>query len=197
MNLTHEVHEFVESFADDTRIAELTQAALPDAKTRLEYIVSKTDEAAHRTLNGAEETVATVDTIQQQMQELQQRCRLARGQGEAVNNPAALMAELDDHFDFTGDRLGEVRGQMSAIILAQDYQDITGQIIRQVVDLVGEVETRLKSMLTISKKTCVETADSGSPPADVAVGPQMPDARADKVVKSQGDVDDLLDNLGI
>ena len=53
--LTREIHDFIKAFGEDPGIAELTQDNIPDARERLNYIVTKTEQAAHRTISAAEQ----------------------------------------------------------------------------------------------------------------------------------------------
>ncbi|MEF1296129.1 protein phosphatase CheZ [Vibrio parahaemolyticus] len=98
----------------------------------------------------------------------------------------------------------ELRGQLTEILMAQDFQDLTGQIIRRVITLVNEVEGRLVEILTVfSGQKPAEQVQVLSEPADKKIkqsseaeGPILhPELRED-AVSSQDEVDDLLSSLG-
>jgi len=77
--------------------------------------------------------------------------------------------------------------------MAQDFQDLTGQIIRQVINLIRDVEAKLVHLVKISGAQAQECRDEGS---DKLEGPVIPGVDQGDVVKGQDDVDDLLSSLG-
>ncbi len=194
--LTREIHDTINSFANDDRIAELAQEDIPDAKERLEFIVTKTDDAAHRTMCGAEETVSMIDAIDQRAQSMHDRWRQFRNRELSKQDFVELSHDLDKFLDAIGDESRAIHGKMTEIMLAQDYQDITGQMIKQVVRMVQEVEEKLVRLVTISGCAEVKIGDQKPDQNDVAEGPQLPSANKDGVAHSQNDVDDLLASLG-
>jgi chemotaxis protein CheZ len=86
--------------------------------------------------------------------------------------------------------------------MAQGYQDLTGQVIRRVIDLVKEVEDSLVNMLTMfGERDGAEQTKPSSAKADKvddveAEGPIIDAEKRDDVVSGQDDVDDLLSSLG-
>jgi len=172
--LTREVHAAFGGVVSDARLYELSRHAMPDARERLAYVVEKSEEAAHRTL-GAVETLAPIAE------------KLLRG---APDDPRAL-AEFAGEARLAGERL---KLGLTEILMAQEYQDLTGQVIRRTIDIVSQVEQKLVSLLV---------AERDEPPADGpcaarAEGPQGPAIRAAAdVLSRQHDVDDLLAELGL
>ena len=192
--LAREVHETINAFARDDRLAELVEAEIPDAKQRLQFIVERTGEAAHRTLSGAEESLSLVDDRSREAQVLRDRWERFRRRELSKQEFVALADDLDRFLGELDRSSRVVHARLTDIVLAQDYQDITGQMIRQVVDMVREVEERLVRLVAISG------GGRARPPAGStstqAEGPQLPDADAAEVAHSQEDVDDLLASLG-
>ncbi len=194
--LTREIHDTIRSFADDDRIAALAQDEIPDAKQRLQLIVTKTDEAAHRTMTGAEETVNLIDDFSARAQAMRERWRQFRNRELSKQEFVELNQDLDRFLEVIDDESRAIHGKMTDIMLAQDYQDITGQMIKQVVNMVQEIEEKLVRLVTLSGGAACRV-EKDDPPAPVtAEGPQLPGASKDKVAHSQGDVDDLLASLG-
>lgn len=195
--LTREIHDTINSFATDDRIAELATEEIPDAKERLGFIVTKTDEAAHRTMTGAEETVSIIDAFNARAGVMHDRWRQFRNRELSRQEFVQLNHDLDHFLEQINDESQAIHGKMSEIMLAQDYQDITGQMIKQVVNMVQEIEDKLVRLVTISggRPSRVEKS-SDAKEAESAEGPQLPSASKDKVAQSQGDVDDLLASLG-
>jgi len=87
-----------------------------------------------------------------------------------------------------------LHGNLSSVLLAQDFQDLTGQIIRQVITLVTDIEDKLVQLVRISG---TKMPDAGYK-ADVhkLEGPVVPGVDQGDVVDGQDDVDDLLSSLG-
>jgi chemotaxis protein CheZ len=83
------------------------------------------------------------------------------------------------------------------VLLAQGYQDITGQVIRKVIDLVNDVESKLVQLIRLSgQRKNDEQQASGSVPDISPQGPVVPGVDKGDVVNGQDDVDDLLSSLG-
>ncbi len=192
--LTREIHDSIRSFASDDRIAALAQEEIPDAKERLSYIVTKTDEAAHRTMTGAEETVSMIDTFNERAENMRARWRQFRNRELSKQEFVVLNDDLDQFLEAIGEDSKAIHGKMTEIMLAQDYQDITGQMIKQVVNMVQEIEEKLVRLVTISGVGTGESRKEQD--AEQGQGPQLPSASSSEVAQSQGDVDDLLASLG-
>ena len=155
--LTREIHDAIRSFAGDDRIAALAQEEIPDAKERLNYNVTKTDEAAHRTMTGAEETVTMIDAFNERAETMRERWRQFRNRELSKNEFVVLNDDLDRFLEAIGDESQAIHGKMTEIMLAQDYQDITGQMIKQVVNMVQEIEEKLVRLVMISGTgTCAD-----------------------------------------
>jgi chemotaxis protein CheZ len=94
---------------------------------------------------------------------------------------------------------GDINGKLNAVMLAQDYQDLTGQIIRRVITLVQEVEDKLVGLIRISgQERLQKPADSEAAQAAMmrGLGPQVPGTASVDTVSGQDDVDELLSSLG-
>lgn len=195
-NLTREIHDTINSFASDDRIAELAQEDIPDAKERLKFIVTKTDDAAHRTMTGAEETVTMIDDFSSRARVMRDRWRQFRNRELSKQEFVVLNDDLDHFLEEIDSESQAIHGKMTEIMLAQDYQDITGQMIKQVVNMVQEIEDKLVRLVTMSGDVAKSVEKVEPESAETAEGPQLPSASKEKVAQSQGDVDDLLASLG-
>lgn len=193
--LTREIHDSISAFGNDERIAELAKEAIPDAKERLNFIVTKTDEAAHRTMEEAEATMELVDQFSRRATDMHGRWSRLRNRELSKQEFVELNQDIDGFLVSIGTETQQINGKMTDIMLAQDYQDITGQMIKQVVSMVQEIEDKLVGLVTISGAWGQESTSKDSS-GEIAEGPQLPTADKDKVATSQGDVDDLLASLG-
>jgi chemotaxis protein CheZ len=198
--LTREIHDAMSTFGNDDRIAQLATEDIPDAKERLNFIVTKTDEAAHRTMTAAEETMEVMDSFSGKADAIRERWAQFRNRELSKDDFIQLSNEITQFFDSVEPESATVNSKMTEIMLAQDYQDITGQMIKQVVVMVKEVEEKLVRLVAISglgdvsltKKEVISKSSDG----EKAEGPQLPTADKEVVASSQGDVDDLLASLG-
>lgn len=192
--LTRELHDTLNGFQNDSRLASLTQCEIPDAKERLNYVLSMTDQAARRTLVAVEESVPLNETIGQRASNLQQEWeRFTRRQMEPAEF-RALSHRLNEFLTVTKDDTSKIHSRLMDVLMAQEYQDITGQVIHRVIHLVQNVEDSLVGLIKFSSKAtspaCVADSKGG------LEGPQInPSSRSD-VVSNQDEVDDLLSSLG-
>ncbi len=197
--LTREIHESINAFGSDQRIAELAQEELPTAQERLAYIVTKTDEAAHRTMNTAEETIEMSEAFNSRASEIRDRWIRFRNRDLSKEEFVKLYDDMDHYLEDIGTDTRDMQGKMTEIMLAQDYQDITGQMIKQVVSMVQEVEEKLVRLVAISGG--VQAADNTEKDekkssGEVPEGPQLHRSEDADVATSQNEVDDLLSSLG-
>ena len=163
-------------------------AELPDARSRLQYIARLTGEAAEKVLNLVDDAKVDQAEITRRARELDDT--LARVPGLSAAMPelrqaAQAIAEIGERND----------ARLTEIMLAQDFHDLTGQVVARVVQLAASIEEQLLALL-------LESAPPGKPGQDhvlAAPAPQGPvvdpEGRTD-VVTNQAQVDDLLASLG-
>lgn len=192
--LTREIHESINAFSDDKRVVELAEDEIPDAKERLSFIITKTHEAAHRTMNDAEEAMDVINAFSEQSKGIQQRWTQFRTRELSKDEFLKLSEDMDQFFDSVNPQTDKVKTIMTDIMMAQDYQDLTGQMIKQVIDMVQEIEEKLVGLVAITgaKLSGKEKVTDGTK----AHGPQLPTADKNEVAANQDDVDDLLASLG-
>lgn len=198
--LTRELHDTLNSFHLDSKIASLTEKDIPDAKERLNYVITMTEQAAHRTLTAVEESLPIAEELQTRAEQLQDKWRRFRQKDMNVNEFRALVPEIDSFLDLTSGHATKLNASLSDVLMAQDFQDITGQIIRRVINLVKDVEDNLVGLIRISGQRMApeKAAKTTACKEDLSrgVGPQVPGLDTADVVKNQDDVDDLLSSLG-
>ncbi len=200
--LTRELHDTLNSFHLDARIASLTEHDIPDAKERLNYVITMTEQAAHRTLTAVETSLPIAEELQKRAEELQDKWRRFRRKDMDVGEFRALVPEIDSFLDLTSGHATKLNSSLSDVLMAQDFQDLTGQIIRRVINLVKDVEDNLVSLIRISGQRMAPTDKAPAKPVaskeDLSrgIGPQVPGLDQADVVHGQDDVDDLLSSLG-
>ena len=158
---------------------------IPDARSRLSYIATKTAAAAEKVLNSVDQAKAEHVAIADQTRLLAQA--LQADPVKAVASGAV--------FNFVNDveeRTRRIDSHLTDIMMAQDFHDLTGQVVAKVVGLANELEDSLVKLLV--QVVPPEQREKVDP--SVLQGPVVnPEGRTD-VVTNQGEVDDLLASLG-
>jgi len=110
----------------------------------------------------------------------------------------SLCVDIDSLLITTGKETTHIHSLMTDVLMAQDFQDLTGQVIRKVIDLVREVEDSLINMLTAFGITADNIQENAKPKVgeNLVEGPIVNKEERDDVVEDQDDVDDLLSSLG-
>ncbi|MFO1270979.1 MAG: protein phosphatase CheZ [Rubrivivax sp.] len=158
---------------------------LPDARSRLTYIASKTAEAANKVLNSVDQAKADHAHISAATREMGQQ--LVADPVKAVASGAVLNFVQD-----VEKATARIDGHLTDIMMAQDFHDLTGQVVAKVVNLANDLEDSLvKLLVQVVPPDQREKVDP-----NVLHGPVVnPEGRTD-VVANQGEVDDLLASLG-
>ena len=158
---------------------------LPDARSRLSYIATKTAEAADKVLNSVDQAKAEHNAIAEDTRRL--AAALLADPVKAVASGAV--------FNFVNDvesRTKVIDAHLTDIMMAQDFHDLTGQMVAKVVALANDLEDSLVKLLV--QVVPADQRERVDP--NVLHGPVVnPEGRTD-VVANQGEVDDLLASLG-
>jgi chemotaxis protein CheZ len=177
----------LERFSIDSKLVDLAQHQVPDARHRLAHVLRLTSEAAHRTMDLVEQCCPLADRTAREAERLIELHKAA-GQEQC----SAPMAEFLQH---TAENMGAVRGNLAEVLLAQGYQDLSGQIIRSVMTLVDELELALRELLRITQAE--EPRPASAAPRRDRMGPVVPGIVNGSAVSGQQDVDALLSDLGM
>ncbi|NMT64704.1 protein phosphatase CheZ [Marinobacter orientalis] len=202
--LTRSLHEAIRNFQIDPRNAEQSEALskMTDASDRLEYVVQMTGKAANRTMDLVEEAMPRASAIRDEAAELRDEWQRLRRREMAPAEFRELYARIDSFFVSLNSDAGAMYENLSEILLAQDFQDLTGQVIQKVTTLVKEVEEHLLSLVVMASHvdqmtgTIHELDEKEKVAAEQGVGPQIKAEEREDVVSGQDDVDDLLSSLG-
>ena len=188
--LTRALHDGLRELGLDKSI-ETTAAAIPDTRDRLAYVATMTEQAAQRVLNAAEAATPVQDKLGADAGALSGRWDALMANNPGVDEFKALVAQTRDYLREVPARTQETNAKLTEIMLAQDFQDLTGQVIKKITDVVHKLESKLLALL-------VENA----PPEKVQVasellnGPVINAKGRTDVVTSQKQVDELLESLG-
>lgn len=197
--LTRSLHEALKSFKVDTRLSDIAVNEIPDARERLNHVIDMTQRAADRTLSAIESTLPLADEVGAQARELGERWRRFRSRDMGVEEFRDLSRDLETFLALAERNGATLQSSLSDALMAQDYQDLTGQIIRRVIHLVQELEDSLVDLVRISGARMAEEkpvpADNPDESGTRGYGPAVPGQDQD-VVSGQDEVDDLLSSLG-
>lgn len=195
--LTRDLHEALKNFQIDERFSEIATDEIPDARERLHYVIQKTEVAANKTMDAVDRCMPIADKLHESLLPIRPEWNgLMNGRIELMHFKS-LCHRIDDLLSQVEGDSSELRGELTEILMAQDFQDLTGQIIKRVINLVNEVEKRLVEILTVFGAAQKEQkADKATVASIEPEGPILnPHERID-AVSSQDEVDDLLSSLG-
>ncbi len=182
--ITRLLHDTMEQLGVMPKLQVATDG-LPDARSRLTYIADKTAAAANKVLNSVDQAKADHEAIANATREL--ASKLTADPVRAVASGAVM--------NFVSDieaRTANIDQHLTDIMMAQDFHDLTGQVVKKVVQLTSDLEDSLVKLLV--QVVPPEQRDKVS--QEVLQGPVVnPEGRTD-VVANQGEVDDLLASLG-
>lgn len=191
-SMARQLHDTLRELGYDKMISQ-TVEALPDAKDRLAYIANLTEQAACKVLNATDVANPLIESLEVDAQGLAQRWDRVYANQMGVDDFKQLAA---DTRLFLSDQLpkktGGAKTQLMEIMMAQDFQDLTGQVIKKVVTLAQELESQLMGALieVIPGERRTESVNS------LLNGPVINAEGRGDVVVDQQQVDDLLDTLG-
>ncbi|MGZ8257970.1 MAG: protein phosphatase CheZ [Methylotenera sp.] len=192
-HVTRALHDSLSGLGLDKLLEQVAQD-IPDARDRLNYVARMTEQAAERVLNATDAAIPLQSELAAEATALEGRWKevLARPSLKSEYNQAA--DETLAFLTMTGKHTAETKALLMDIMMAQDFQDLTGQVIKKITGLAQELEKQLVQVLidfspaVAKKETEVSTA--------LMNGPQIDPENAVDVVSSQEQVDDLLDSLG-
>jgi len=194
--LTRQFHDSFTDMSMDERFTSLVNMSIPDAKERLEYVVKMTDEAANKTMDAVDECLPlaqkhreTVNDILPSWERLK-NCKIKVGEFKLLRD------KLDGYFEESVNDAEALSEKLNDIVLAQGYQDLTGQVLQKISEMVKSVEEDLINLLKLfgqfeQKETVTKVENCIEPD-----GPMIPTSKKHDVVSGQDDVDDLLSSLG-
>ncbi|CDF83043.1 protein phosphatase CheZ [Pseudomonas sp. QL9] len=205
--LTRELHNAIVNFQIDPNsrhAAEMSQIA--DATDRLSYVVTMTEKAANRTMDLVEECSPLLTHIEHEAKDLQEQWSRFMRREIGPDAFRDLAKRVEQFLYVSAQDSRKLSAHLNDILLAQDFQDLTGQVIKRVTKLVTEVESNLVKLVwmagQVDRYAGIEHDHQGmrdeveKERSSKGEGPQIAaDTRKD-VVSGQDDVDDLLSSLG-
>jgi len=194
--ITADAQSALRRFREEARLEVLADHEVPDARRRLAHVVKLTEEAAHRTLDLVEQSTPLVDRMSVEAAQLLEEWGLHGSRQLAVSTmwPERATESLERAVRETE----HVRRYLSQMLLAQGYQDLSGQIISSVIKLVIELERVLGELVALAhgddtRRMPALKLEQTQPQPDLnGTGPHVPGVSRGQVVDSQDDIDALL-----
>lgn len=190
--MARSLHDTIGGLGYD-KLIEKAVSAIPDAKDRLAYVANLTEQAACKVLNATDVAVPVVDDIANSSNALAGRWDLLFENKLSVVEFKAL---AEDTRRFLRQDIQQktvvLHSQLTEIMMAQDFQDLTGQVIKKIGVLAQELEGGLMKVLLQVVPETKRTEEVES----LMNGPVINAEGRNDVVVNQEQVDDLLESLG-
>ncbi len=190
-HLTRDLHNTLRELGID-KVLDGAAKTIPDARERLSYIAQMTEQAASRALNAVDIAQPIQDGLKSDSEALGGRWEKVFTNQLSVEDFKALAADTREFLRRVPQQAQATSAQLTEIMMAQDFQDLTGQVIKKVVDMAQTMETQLLKLLVEAMPEEVR-ADA---PEGLLNGPVINALGRSDVVTSQSQVDDLLESLG-
>ncbi|MCP4637718.1 MAG: protein phosphatase CheZ [Methyloversatilis sp.] len=190
-HLARQLHDTLRELGYDHALEDVAQQ-MPDARSRLNYVAQMTEQAASRVLNATDVAIPMQDDIEKRSSQLHDRWEKLYRNELSVEEFKALATETRG---FLGDVPGfarDTRAQLNEIMMAQDFQDLTGQVIKKIVEMSQKLESGLLQVLI----EAMPAEKRATTPEGLLNGPVINAEGRNDVVTSQEQVDDLLESLG-
>lgn len=186
--LTRMLRESMRELGLDEAIKEAAEA-IPDARDRLRYVGRMTEQAANRVLTAAEQTQPLQQSLDKKAARLQTQWVALTADWPSELSPE-LLEKMPVFLQQVQDKTQQTQSNLMEIIMAQDFQDLTGQVIQGMLGVIAAIEKELIQVLLDSVP-----AEKKDETMSLLNGPVV-NPQAGDIVRDQDEVDDLLSSLG-
>lgn len=205
--LTRKLHQSIRDFQVDPHNDEQAEALskMTDASDRLGYVVEMTSEAANKTMDIVEEAMPKAAEFHTLASDIAEQWEGFKHKGYNVGEFKDLYDQVSEFLSHAQKHSEYNQGALQEILMAQGFQDLTGQVIQKVTSLVKDVEDHLLDLVVMASHVdqlagvsheFTEEQKQEEDSSTQGHGPQLNHEQKDDVVSGQDDVDDLLSSLG-
>jgi chemotaxis protein CheZ len=187
--MTRALHDSLRELGYDKKL-EKAASRIPDSRDRLNYIATMTQQAAERVLNATEAAQPIMDKVEKDAKALAADWQKLFDNQMDVEQFRQLATRTHAYLVEVPKQTRQTSAQLTEIMMAQDFQDLTGQVIKKIMDVTQELEQQLLALL-IQHAPPEAKIDPG-----LLNGPVINAAGRTDVVTSQAQVDELLESLG-
>jgi chemotaxis protein CheZ len=201
--LTRALHESIKNFKLDSNV-QGAGSEIDEAHEGLAYVVDMTAKAANKTMDMVDAALPLSEGISNEAVDIKSDWQRFLKKELAPSEFRELTKRISVFLDNTESNTKKLNGNLNDILLAQDFQDLTGQVIQKVTTMVTDVESRLVNLVSMAghvdqmtgmQHGKIEVEDEVDDPTK-GVGPQINAEDKEDVASNQDDVDDLLSSLG-
>lgn len=188
--MTRTLHDTLRELGLNKEI-EKAASSIPDARDRLNYVATLTQQAAERVLNATEAAQPLVQNMEVEAHRLGGQWHMLFAKQLNVDQFKTLVTQTQAFLDIVPKQTKMTNSYLMEIMMAQDFQDLTGQVIKKIIEVTQQMEQQLLALLLENAPASIRAEyDTG-----LLNGPVI-SANARGVVTSQDQVDDLLESLG-
>jgi chemotaxis protein CheZ len=189
--MTRTLHDSLRGLGFD-KLLERAAHDIPDARDRLDYVAKMTEQAAQRVLNATDAAGPLQEKIHVGASDLSKSWQRAVDSPYSESQYRELAANTLKYLSDTNQAASATKQHLLDIMMAQDFQDLTGQVIKKITELAQNLEHQLVQLLIdYAPPEIKREVGSG-----LLNGPQINPVGNSDVVADQSQVDDLLDSLG-
>ena len=187
--IARQLHDSLRQLGYDKALTEAT-SQISDAQDRLGYVATLTEQAANKVLNTLDQGMPAQDALCSQARLMEARWSHLFAGKMSIEEFKTLASDSRGFAQAVGEATEAEKARLLDIMMAQDFQDITGQLIKKVVAITKTVETELAELLRDHAPADVKER-LGAAKTELVSGPSTP-----AVALSQDNVDNLLADLG-
>jgi chemotaxis protein CheZ len=186
------LHDSLRELGYDRSLSDVA-TQINDAQGRLEHIASLTEQAANKVLNTVDTSLPEQEELSGKAQEMENRWTMLFDGKLSIDEFKALAGDSKQFAATVLQATETEKARLLDIMMAQDFQDITGQLIKKIVLITNQVEHELAQLLRDNAPPEIKAAMASAEQknAELMSGPSAPGA-----AMAQNDVDSLLADLG-
>ena len=190
-HMTRLLHDSLRGLGLD-KLLERAAEDIPDARDRLDYVARMSEQAAQRVLNATDIAIPLQEKLDEEAKRIRGSLESLLVRSASPEEYQLATKDVLQYLNIVSSHSVETKAHLMDIMMAQDFQDLTGQVIKKVTSLAQNLEQQLVQLLIdYSPNEIKKEVTDG-----LLNGPQInPEGKAD-VVANQSQVDDLLDSLG-
>jgi len=184
------LHDSLRELGYDRSLSDVA-TQISDAQGRLNHVASLTEQAANKVLNAVDTCMPEQDTLGKKAHSMESRWAQLFDGKLSIDEFKSLAGDSKQFAATVMEATEAEKARLLEIMMAQDFQDITGQLIKKIVVITNTVEQELAQLLRDNAPPEVKAAMAESKPVELMQGPSEPGA-----AMAQDDVDSLLADLG-
>jgi len=201
--LTRTLHNSIKAYGIDLgeKLNSNSETVVENASQSLSYVIDITEKNSHETMDRVDSLISQSQELSKQNAQIIESLRTIAQLEEVKDKAPEAISTALELTEINTAKINEMEMELMNIIVSQGIQDISGQLIRKVIDLLSDVELKLVSLVRMASNIeelsplAVENRANEHVEQKVITGPQI-DKNNENAAHSQEDVDDLLSNLG-